>query len=454
MNNDIIIFTGPTLSLEDARKELDALYLPPASQGDVYSAARRRPWAIGIIDGYFERVPAVWHKELVWAMSEGVHLFGSASMGALRAAETERFGMVGVGAVFEAFKDGKLMDDDEVTVVHGDVGTGYQKLSEAMVNIRATLAKARDTDVIDGDAHDALITIAKNLFYPERTYKKILSLGEHQGSVRSACEALKDWLPSNKIDQKRDDALTMLRQIRHQAETGKGPKKVGYTFYNTALWQELCSRLADRPLDHAAGAATQQHDALIEELKLQGTPYLHQRERAMNRVLALELAEQYGVNVSLDAEKETLTEFRYERGLESPTDVEDWISHQQLTLRSFHHLIHDEARIRQVRQMGRSTLDMHLRDDLRVRGSYGELEKRSREKQRLLAERGQTSPRLADSGLSEEQLWEWYFEERLGRSVPEDLRAYAQSYDFADFDTFRRAVLREYYFFEVLSGTL
>jgi len=67
-----------------------------------------RPRVIGIVDGYFERVPAVWHKEILWAMSRGVHVLGAASMGALRAAELHPFGMVGVGAIFEGFRDGEL----------------------------------------------------------------------------------------------------------------------------------------------------------------------------------------------------------------------------------------------------------------------------------------------------------------------------------------------------------
>ena len=79
---------------------------PPAAQGDVYRAALSRPVAIGLVDGYFERVPAVWHKEILWALSQGIHVFGSASMGALRAAELAPFGMVGVGAIFEAYRDG------------------------------------------------------------------------------------------------------------------------------------------------------------------------------------------------------------------------------------------------------------------------------------------------------------------------------------------------------------
>ena len=75
--------------------------------------------AIGIIDGYFENIPSVWHKEILWAMSQGIHVFGSASMGALRAAELAPFGMEGVGAIFEAYRDGWLEDDDEVASEDG-----------------------------------------------------------------------------------------------------------------------------------------------------------------------------------------------------------------------------------------------------------------------------------------------------------------------------------------------
>src|SRR5207247_669783 len=133
---------GPTLSPDDARGELDAVYLPPVSQGDVYRVALERPQAIGIIDGYFERVPAVWHKEILWALAQGIRVYGSASMGALRAVELAPFGMDGIGRIFEAYQKGILEDDDEVAVAHSPVEMGYRVLSEAMVNIRHTLAAA------------------------------------------------------------------------------------------------------------------------------------------------------------------------------------------------------------------------------------------------------------------------------------------------------------------------
>src|SRR5262245_14942991 len=176
----IVIFTGPTISAEDARRELDATYLPPVSQGDVYRAAVRKPLAIGIIDGYFDRVPAVWHKEILWAMSNGVHVFGAASMGALRAAELAEFGMVGIGTIFENFRDGLLEDDDEVAVVHAPQELGFLVCSDAMVNIRQTMQRACVERVISDATRKALVGIAKDLFYPERLFGQILRIAREQ----------------------------------------------------------------------------------------------------------------------------------------------------------------------------------------------------------------------------------------------------------------------------------
>ena len=120
----------------------------PYRRANVHRVALKRPAAIGIIDGYFESVPSVWHKEVLWAMARGIHVFGAASMGALRAAELDAFGMEGVGAIYEAFRDGYLEDDDEVAVSHGPMEVGYPVLCEAMVNIRRTFSDAAEQDVI------------------------------------------------------------------------------------------------------------------------------------------------------------------------------------------------------------------------------------------------------------------------------------------------------------------
>src|SRR5512139_3546591 len=115
---NVIVFLGPTLPGHDAARILDASYLPPAAHGDVLRATLAKPQMIAVIDGYFERVPDVWHKEILCAMARGIHVFRASSMGALRAAELAEFGMEGCGKIYEAFANGVLTDDDEVAVTH------------------------------------------------------------------------------------------------------------------------------------------------------------------------------------------------------------------------------------------------------------------------------------------------------------------------------------------------
>ena len=215
-----IVFLGPTLTAEEARPELDATYLPPVTQGDVYRAALVGPPTIGIVDGYFHHVGAVWHKEILWAMARGVHVFGSASMGALRAAELAPFGMEGTGWIFERFRSGDIEDDDEVAVAHcsGDDGERpFAPISEAMVNIRRTLASATEAGVIRDGTHQELLAIAKSWFYADRTYPALLRAG-CSGANRCELDGLASWLPQGRIDQKRTDAVDMLRTMKARLE--------------------------------------------------------------------------------------------------------------------------------------------------------------------------------------------------------------------------------------------
>jgi hypothetical protein len=234
----VVIFTGPTLSAADASRELDAEYLPPAAQGDVYRAARNRPQAIGVIDGYFERVPSVWHKEIMWAMTEGIHVFGSASMGALRAAELADFGMEGVGAIFEMYRDGILEDDDEVAVVHATDEFGYRASSEAMVDIRCTLNKASEAGVLSAQTAAAMEALAKSMFYPDRNYQAIAKRAAKLDLPPAELSAFATWLPEGRASQKRADALAMLRTIRERVANGLEPLHVNYAFENSWMWHQ------------------------------------------------------------------------------------------------------------------------------------------------------------------------------------------------------------------------
>jgi hypothetical protein len=237
-----VVFAGPTVNCSDASRVLDAIYLPPAKQGDVRRLVSEGVDAIGIIDGQFHSVRSVWHKEILWALSEGIPVFGSASIGALRAAELHVFGMIGIGRIFEMFRDGLLEDDDEVAVIHAPAEQGYIPMSEAMVNIRATLAAAVHCNVLSKESAKALETSAKDLYFPYRNYRNLLEISQLECSE---LDRLGEWLPTGQIDQKRADANEMLETMRNKLSTGKFAPEVRYYFEHCRIFQRSSSKSPD-----------------------------------------------------------------------------------------------------------------------------------------------------------------------------------------------------------------
>jgi hypothetical protein len=238
-----VIFAGPSLPPSFRPSDPVIEWRQPVKQGEVYKAALTRPAIIGIVDGYFEVTPTVWHKEILWAMARGVHVYGSASIGALRAVELYTFGMTGVGCVFAAYRDGILIDDDEVAVLHGPEELGYPAVTEAMVNIRATLDKAVATGVLDHWLSSRVTEIGKTLFYKERSWDMILRLAAASGLSPIALDDLAAWLPSGRVDQKRIDALEMIAAIRAHLAAGVAPLNVSYRFQDTGYHRIAANRL-------------------------------------------------------------------------------------------------------------------------------------------------------------------------------------------------------------------
>lgn len=238
----IVLFVGPTLAGEAAVLAPFAELLPPAQQGDLYRAVRRGANVIGLVDGYFDQVNSVAHKEVLAAMAGGVHVLGAASMGALRAVELCDFGMEGVGAIFEQYRCGELEDDDEVALLHAGPEEGYRAFSEAMVDIRATLAAAREQCVVDAALHDLLVRTAKSLFYADRAWPLILDGARTNGAPPSDLDRLRRFLETGRVRQKRADALALVDRLAAMNATPIAPKVVRYFFSHTDAWEALRRR--------------------------------------------------------------------------------------------------------------------------------------------------------------------------------------------------------------------
>lgn len=443
------IFTGPTIAASSAAQVLDATYLPPAAQGDVYRVARLRPRVIGIIDGLFETVPAVWHKEILWAMSQGVHVFGCASMGALRAAELTAFGMEGIGAIFEQYRQGLLEDDDEVAVAHAPATHGYRSISVALVNIRSTLEAAVAQHVIAPASGQTMLQIAKGLFYPERSYAQVLMLAQQGGMDARELTALREWLPNGQVDQKRADAMSMLQTIRERLEHGLGPKQVHYMLEHTIFWDRVQRETGSTDEPQALSSEPDQVENLLDEARLStGEYHLAQRSVLINQ-LCQSLAQLNNDAATNERVEQAILTFQRRHNLTQPHEVDPWLAQHDLTPEQFIHLMREDALARTVARQVASHDRLALLERLKLSDSYPQLRARAAHKQQLLAAAGLSNTSLDDLGLDQQTLLEWYFGQRLGRPIPRDLEQYAQENGFAYASLLLTAVLREYVYIQL-----
>ncbi len=155
---------------------------PPAAMGSVFRAVEEGYSTIAIVDGYFGNVPSVWHKEIIYAMSEGVGVVGSSSMGALRAAELHQHGMLGVGVVFKLFARSILNDDDEVCVSHCPRELDYRPLTYAMVNLRFAFRRMRVLKIITKDDELRFVAHMKGLHFSLRDGEGLRQVLEAEAS--------------------------------------------------------------------------------------------------------------------------------------------------------------------------------------------------------------------------------------------------------------------------------
>lgn len=407
--SSVVVFLGPSLSVEDARAILPgALYLPPVRMGDVFTAAQKRPAAIAIIDGFFENTAAVWHKEILHALAQGIPVFGASSMGALRGAELHAFGMIGVGKVFEAYASGAIEDDDEVAVVHAPGADGCTMFSEAMVNIRAALERAQADGLVSAGSRATLLAAAKETFYPERSWAALFDAGRARGVPDGELAALRAWVEAARPNQKRDDALELLALLAREIPA-PDPALLGHwTFEHTVFWDTVETYYTTSKGALEADSAS--FERVRNHVRLVGPEREQLRLRALTLVLAQAEAQRLRIGVTDD--RRALARFRYRRGLQSSAELRAWMERQQVGQQECLELARLEMLMLKVEQRYVEGVDQNLGRALKLAGFYPEVMARVNRKWEVLAELGIEQPTEDDVGSFDEAL-QWY-QERFG----------------------------------------
>ncbi|MBE6488880.1 MAG: TfuA-related McrA-glycine thioamidation protein [Methanosphaera stadtmanae] len=209
--NNIVIYTGLSICFDEAKSILDADYQPPIKRGDIDNLLNNRDdmEIIGIIDGVFHQSPAVSHKEILRALKDNITVVGGASMGALRACELYPYGMIGIGNIFEDYKNGTIESDDDVAVSLDP--TTYEQLSDSWINMKYNFNKAQKDNILSQEDVDNLLATSKDIYYPKRSFEYVIKKSELTEYKKTE---LTKYLDKNKFDIKHDDAKAVIEYIK------------------------------------------------------------------------------------------------------------------------------------------------------------------------------------------------------------------------------------------------
>ena len=134
-------------------------------------------------------------------------------MGALKALECEKFGMRGIGKIFNWYKSKKIDAEDEVAVSFNPVS--HTTLSTPLVNVRFLLSKALEIKQITSKEKNKIIQIAQNIYFPQRNYQLIFETALKEGIPMQKVKFLKKMSANKKYDLKFQDTLLCLKEINN-----------------------------------------------------------------------------------------------------------------------------------------------------------------------------------------------------------------------------------------------
>jgi hypothetical protein len=353
----ILVYLGPSLSLAKAKAILpSAIYRPPARQGDmVTDVVNFRPDRIILIDGYFRENLSVWHKEIVYALQfPGVKaIYGAASMGALRAAELDYLGMVGIGKIYGWYRDNVTEDDSEVALSFAErespEGPLYYPSTVPLVDIRAGVEHYEREFPGEpvAEAAKQFLEAMRNVFYMDRT--------------PALCEATWDkafGVAFPHLPQKMIDATTaLLDYAMYEPEPLQKPTPDNLSKFFQALYER------DRRININGTAIPQQHiDAYV---------LLHNPEfericwDSANQDLALMLCDHLCVRVTIDEIERENVRFQQRSGIETPQDFESFLSANGWSRHEYDLLIIQNSRIRKL-QHSNTVTKMYRRNTLAI----------------------------------------------------------------------------------------
>jgi hypothetical protein len=332
----ILVYLGPSLPLAKAREILPhAIYRPPCKQGDIVSdVVNFNPTRILLGDGVFRENLSPWHKEITYALQyPGVKaIYGFASMGALRAAELDWLGMIGIGKIYEWYRDAVTEDDSEVAVSYAmresHDGPLYYVNTVPLIDIRAGIEAVEPK--FAAQALEFLEQM-RGVFYMDRT----LDICE-----KAWAEICPD-APMPLIPQKARDTIEALA---HFHEYTPAPLQVPTPENLSPFFYALYDR--DRRIRVNGTDIPQQH--IDAYLLLHNPEYERICWDSANQELALMLCDHLFVTVSIEEVERENIRFQQRSGIETAEDFQRFLDNNGWSRIEYDRLMIQNARIRKL----------------------------------------------------------------------------------------------------------
>lgn len=212
--HDTVAFVGGSLPEVEYYFDENIVYTTPAEQGDMFMVILEGFKNIILIDGYFYFKFPCTTFEVMLVLENGINAFGSSSIGALRAVELEKYGMKGVGYVYEYLKKHEIKPYHVVAQTYNEHDA---PLTIPLINIIYFLDCALSKGVINKDEFDNCLSVAENIHFTllsfEYFFKRLSSKGV-SAEVIPRLESYFSYKGEEFFNIKRKDAILLLNKFR------------------------------------------------------------------------------------------------------------------------------------------------------------------------------------------------------------------------------------------------
>ena len=249
-------------------------------------------------------------------------------------------------------------------------------------------------------------------------------------ALPNAAERLAQWLPTGRVDLKRDDATNLLDELAAFMRADPAPMRVDYRFAWTDAWDAL----------HARSAHCGTADAVLDELRLQVDRLRTVRRAGLLRVLAGREAGRRTASGGPAVER-----LRARLGLWRGAELDRWLAAHDLDRPGFAELADEEAMLDGLERSTGAALQHAMLAELRASGGYAALAERARRKSARLAAAGLDGLSARDAGVDLAPLLS-----SLAAQVDGTPAELTRQLGFIDQPALEQAVLREHLFTRII----